>query len=575
MKWTEMALRLLRIALMIAIIGVVLFCGDYLSRSQVLAESPAQMEWSQTFGGEDSEHADSVQQTDDGGYIVAGTIESYGANQGDAWLIKTDAGGNEQWSRTFGESYYVAATFVEQTSDGGYIIASEIESYESGSYSSDVWLIKTNAEGDEQWSQTIGGTDDEGAHSVQQTSDGGYIIAGDTYSYGAGESNNLLLVKTDAGGHEQWSRIWAGSKSDVAWCVQQTSDGGYIVAGETMSYGVGDGDFWLIKTDAGGNEQWSRTFGGSDDDGARSVQQTSDGGYVIAGETSSYGAGGVDAWLIKTDAGGNEQWSRTFGVTDNEWAYSVQQTSDGGYIIAGQTYSYSTKDTDIWLIKTDAGGDEQWSLTFGGADTECAHSVQQTTDGGYIMAGNTASYGAGDGDFWLIKIAIPPPPDIPTLISPPDKDRIGLIGGITPTFQWSDVSDDSGVRYNLQVATHKDVTSTGEFVDPMLSVVGLVGTSYTLEETEALPYGTYYWIVQAVDEAENESDWTAPSSFQVGLLPLWGLVAIIVVLAMLLILLTRALVMRARSRATRLIEREKKEIIEMIDEALEEDKRSR
>jgi len=372
--------------------------------------SPVVKEWSKTFGGSGWDVANSVQQTSDGGYIIAGYTGSYGAGSDDAWLIKTDSSGKEEWSKTFGGSDYDEANSVQQTSDGGYIIAGRTNSYGAGYR--DAWLIKTDSSGKEEWSKTFGGSGWDVANSVQQTSDGGYIIAGRTNSYGAGDYD-AWLIKTDSSGKEKWSKTFGGSDYDEANSVQQTSDGGYIIAGRTNSYGAGPGDAWLIKTDSLGKEEWSKTFGGSGHDRANSVQQTSDGGYIIAGRTNSYGAGPGDAWLIKTDSEGNEEWSKTFGGSRYDGANSVQQTLDGGYIIAGYTESYGAS-SDAWLIKTDSSGKEEWSKTFGDPRwyhrDDRAHSIQQTSDGGYIIAGRTESYGAGDYDAWLIKLALTPPP---------------------------------------------------------------------------------------------------------------------------------------------------------------------
>jgi hypothetical protein len=230
----------------------------------------------------------------------------------------------------------------------------------------------TTSQGNEVWNKTFGGSDGDWGLSVQQTTDGGFIITGETSSYGAGDG-------------------------DV------TTDGGFIITGQTTSYGAGGIDIRLIKTDSQGNEMWSKTFGGADYDRGYSVQQTTDGGYIITGSTESYGAGDGDVWLIKTDSQGNEMWSKTFGGADYDRGHSVQQTTDGGYIITGSTESYGAGDADIWLIKTDSQGNEVWSKTFGGAEYDFGHSVQQTTDGGYIITGYTKSYGAGDADIWLIK----------------------------------------------------------------------------------------------------------------------------------------------------------------------------
>lgn len=350
--------------------------------------------WNKTFGGIFMDSASSVQQTTDGGYILAGSTQSYGAGEIDAWLVKTDATGNEMWNKTFGGTSNDFASFVQQTKDGGYIIAGETWSY-GGIIGA--WLVKTDAEGNERWNKTFGGRVDS-ANSVQQTSDGGYIIAG------------TLLIKTDANGSQQWSKTL--DERTLGSYVKQTSDGGYVLVGIKFSnnskpepdgtYGIQE-DAWLIKTDASGNEQWNRTLGGIHDDSVNSIEQTNDGGYILAGSTSSYGAGQNDAWLIKIDAKGNEMWNKTFGGMSYDYASSVQQTPDDGYILAGSTKSYGII-FDAWLIKTNASGNMQWSKIIGGAKGDSAESIQLTQDGGYIIAGYTSSYGEGMGDAWLIKV---------------------------------------------------------------------------------------------------------------------------------------------------------------------------
>ena len=218
----------------------------------------------------------------------------------------------------------------------------------------------------------------------------------------------ILAVGLISGCSKTFNKTFGGSGADYAYSVQQTTDGGYILAGYTASFGAGSIDAWLIKTDADGNKVWDKTFGGSGDDIAYAVQQTSDGGYILAGYTWLLGAW-YDAWLIKTDANGNKVWDKTFGGRRSDFAYAVQQTSDGGYILAGWTAgSYFVGNPYAWLIKTDANGNKVWDRTFGGrayggSSQEIANSVQQTSDGGYILAGSTYSIGAGDGDAWLIK----------------------------------------------------------------------------------------------------------------------------------------------------------------------------
>jgi hypothetical protein len=252
------------------------------------------------------------------------------------------------------------------------------------------------------WNKTFGGPGNDYGHSARETSDGGYVIAGSTDSYGSG-SGDVWLIKTDSSGNATWDKTFGGPSEDHGYSVQQTSDGGYVIAGSTDSYGAGSGDVWLIKTDSSGNATWDKTFGGSGVDWGHSVRQIPDGGYIIAGYTGSYGAGG-DAWLIKTDSSGNMAWNKTFGGSGDDYGHSVQQTSDGGYVIAGSTDSYGSGNDDVWLIKADSLGNAVWDKPLGGTDSDYGWSVQQTPDGGYIIAGYTGSYGAGGYDIWLIKV---------------------------------------------------------------------------------------------------------------------------------------------------------------------------
>jgi len=360
----------------------------------------AVVSFAKTYGGWSYDSATSVQQTSDGGYIVAGSTTSFGAGKRDIFLIKTDAEGNIIWAKTYGGTEDEFASSVQQTSDGGYIVAGWTNSFGTGSY--DFLLIKTDANGNIIWAKTYGGTDDDRAFSVQQTSDGGYIVAGSTWSFDA-VVYDAFLIKTDANGNIQWAKTYEVIALDNALSVQQTSDGGYIVAGYTVTISGVGADIFLIKTDEKGNIQWAKTYGGRSWDDASSVQQTSDGGYIVAGGTYSFGAGGRDIFLIKTDAKGNIIWAKTYGGTNDDGAFSVQQTSDGGYILAGETNSFGAGGVDIFLIKTDANGNIIWAKTYGRTNKDGASSVKQTSDGGYILAGTTISFGAGGADIFLIK----------------------------------------------------------------------------------------------------------------------------------------------------------------------------
>ena len=376
----------------------------------------ATMEWNKTFENLAPAFHDDVgycvKQTNDGGYIIVGeTRDDTPGHKSDVWLIKTDSNGVEEWNQTFGTTYAGwshpwndAGYSVEQTTpDGGYIIVGE--KYSGVTDSSDVWLIKTTSNGNEEWNKTYGGIEDDYGSCVAQTTDGGYIITGMTASYGAGDYD-VWLIKTDSNGDHDWDETYGGIYGEVGYCVEQTTpDGGYIIVGYTNSFDSGYYDVWLIKTDTWGIQDWNKTYGGAVDDEGRCVEQTSDGGYIITGYTNKTTYYTGDVWLIKTDQNGEHVWNQTFGGESDDEGYCVRETTDQGYIIGGFTTSYDDGDYDVWLIKTDEYGNKVWDYTYGGTNLDKGYWVEQTIDGGYIITGYTESYGYYDTrDVWLIKV---------------------------------------------------------------------------------------------------------------------------------------------------------------------------
>lgn len=222
--------------------------------------------------------------------------------------------------------------------------------------------------------------------------------------YDTTDSFDVYLIKTDASGNALWIRTYGGNSWDQGNSVQQTTDGGYIIAGYAQSYGAGNGDVYLIRTNANGDTLWTKTYGGTNVDDGLSVQQTSDGGFIIVGETVSFGAGNFDIYLIKTDSNGDTLWTRTYGGTNEDRGESVQETINGGYILLGETKSYGVGNLDIYVIKTNTNGDTIWTKTIGGAVNEWGRSIQQTSDNGYVIGGLTNSFGAGLVDVYLIKL---------------------------------------------------------------------------------------------------------------------------------------------------------------------------
>jgi len=252
------------------------------------------------------------------------------------------------------------------------------------------------------WARTFGGSNNDVAESIQQTSDGGYIVAGGTRSFGAG-GTDFLVIKLDNSGNQIWAKTFGGSNDDSVGFIQQTQDEGYIITGFTKSLGAGGQDCWVLKLDTNGNLVWDKLFGGAGNDSGYQVQQTQDGGYFIAGRNGSYGAGGYDFWALKLDANGNLLWEKVYGGTGNEWARSGQETNDGGYILVGPTNSFGVG-SDAWVLKLDSAGNKVWAKNYGEDGVDSPFYIQQTQDNGYIMTGYTTSFGAGGKDVWVLKL---------------------------------------------------------------------------------------------------------------------------------------------------------------------------
>lgn len=328
------------------------------------------------------------QQTSDGGYVIAG--ESYGgAGLTDVCVFKTDSFGSLMWAKKYGGQFFDAGLSVQQTDDGGYIIAGISTSFSNDTLE-DVYLIRTNAIGDTLWTKTYGGAGYQRGSSVQQTFDGGYIIGG---SY---------LIKADSNGAVTWTKGYDGTLGFYS--VQQTADSGYIVTGDGT--GVGNSsDVYLMKTDAFGTPLWSKTFGGLGIDRGSSVGKTTDGGYIITGQTFNVVQGFSRVYLIRTDSIGNASWTKAFGWTGHQGASSVQETIDGGFFITGgYSHGGSLSDTtQVYLIKTDTAGDTLWTKIFGGIYRVSARFGQQTADGGYVAMGFIQDNPMAYHDVYLIK----------------------------------------------------------------------------------------------------------------------------------------------------------------------------
>ncbi len=380
------------------VILIAVFLAVFLSSWPWTAAGQAPEEvWSKTLGGAGDDRGLSLCEVGDNGYILVGYTCSKGAGKRDLWMVKTDADGKQDWEKTFGGPGDDLGWSVLEIDDG-YVIAGTTEM--PGSGNKDVWLIKTDLDGDEGWSKTFGGPDDDWGVSLIEASGGGYVVVGVTESYGSGGMDGWV-IKTDIDGNKDWDKAFGATRDDQVTDVLKTRDGGYIIVGTTESYGSGGQDLWLIKIDPDGETVWDKTFGKGDDEAGCSVLETED-GYIVTGFTESRGSGSRDLWLIETDIDGGQRWDKTFGGADDDGGWSIQKTTDG-YIIAGYTGSKGAGDQDAWLIKVDQNGEAVWDKTFGGPGFDLARSFQETKDGGYVLIGWTEPSGSGGQDLWLMK----------------------------------------------------------------------------------------------------------------------------------------------------------------------------
>ncbi len=437
--------------------------------------------WAKAYGGNGWDSAfsvHSVRQTADGGFIVAGETDSFGAGSIDFLVLKLDTNGNISWQKTYGASGYDYAESIQQTVDGGYVVVGWTNSFGAGNY--DFLVLKLDANGNISWQKTYGGTLGDGAESIQQTSDGGYIVLGETDSFGA-ENGDFWVLKLDANGNVQWQKTYGGGLFDRARSIQQTSDSGYIMGGMTESFGAGSGDAWILKLDSNGNVQWQKTYGGSNFDGA-AIQQTSDGGYIMAGRTASFGAGSDDVWVLKLDTNGNVQWQKTYGGSGSEITPSIQQTSDGGYIVGGVTNFFGSGNDDIWVLKLDSNGDIPGCSIIGTSNAIVNNT--SATIGITTIAGINTSVSPETSTASVINtsLSITDICDFGNMLLSPNGAEV-VPSGSTYSIQW--VAPPEAARFDIGYSLDNGAVGTWKLIASNL-------TSYS-----------YNWTVPALDRNNN------------------------------------------------------------------------
>ncbi|PCJ87486.1 MAG: hypothetical protein COA57_04740 [Flavobacteriales bacterium] len=370
--------------------------------------SPGQSFSGLVHGGAKNDIGYSLALTNDGGYIVAGTSRSYGAGSEDIFVVKFTASGGLQWCKTIGFEHQDYLQKIIPTKDGNYALIGS--NWDGGTPNLSFYLAKISPAGELLWSNIYGGNHRDLAFSGKELPNGGFALVGYTRSYGL--LGDILFVKTDAGGNELWSENYGTEFKDYGFDVLPISDG-YILLGTTsgfyghvsVDFRAHDADILMVKTDMNGQEQWRLQHGDSAHDFGKSVLQADDGGYYIFGSSQNNSAGSFDMLLLKTDANGNELWSETYGGTDFEYGESIDVSPDNYLYLFGTTNTFGVNgDPDFYLVKTDLQGNEIWSLTIGGNGSDYGYEVVATPDSGCALAGSTSSFGQGQSDFYFIKL---------------------------------------------------------------------------------------------------------------------------------------------------------------------------
>ena len=386
--------------LLISIILIGLMLGVSIPVSADTTAIEPNVTWVQTYGRLlNDEWGSSVQQTSDGGYIVVGAKSTAFFDihsKRDVWLVKLDDNGLMQWEKTFGTRGNDMGNAVLQTSDNGFIITGSAEPI--GTEKGNLWIIKTDDQGNKQWDSILGVSSDfESGSMIIETDDSNYIVVGSVNTSGGGRGD-IWLLKIDAFGNKLWDKSFGDRGHNYADDVVETSDGFVILGSSWIPDETNGYDIWLLKTDKKGELLWDQIFDASDSDHGWSLDQCDDGGFIITGEKDH---GSDDkVWLIKTDENGNLAWDTSFPGRGD----SVQQTSDGGFIIAGYEIDPTPKDySNGLLIKTDGTGNLLWKKTLGGKENDFLYSIEQTADNGFIVVGGIYQTWF-DAGLWIMKL---------------------------------------------------------------------------------------------------------------------------------------------------------------------------
>lgn len=469
------------------LLGLLLVCSTCVTT--IAQPTAPEMIWNRTFGDFGFEKSNAITPTSDGGFILVHMSSSYGAGDFDRYVVKTDSDGILLWGFTYGGYDWDETWAVWECADAGLVMVGCTQSFGAGGW--DGYVSKIDAVGNELWSRTYGSDGGDCFYDGVATADGGCAFAGiyGTYGYGSGD---FYLVRADSEGDTLWTRTYGGYSGERAWAMAGTADGGFVLAGYSETYTAGGQDVYVVKTDSAGNAEWTRSVGGSGEEQARDIKQTADGGYIVAGFTVSPINGNKDLLLARLSAAGGVFWSRTYGGAGTDWAYTVIVDNDGGFIAGGTTDSYGAGFYDAWLIKTDSLGNLLWSQTYGGGATDEFSNMISCSDG-YVAIGATQSWGAGGWDFWMVRLR--------NTISPVSPLACGITTeyDLHPNYP-NPFNASTRIVFNLAQAGRSRIevyNALGQTVATPVDAVLPAGSHAVSFDAANLPSGTYFYRLHA------------------------------------------------------------------------------
>lgn len=363
--------------------------------------------WYRTFGGGDHDGGRSVVEVSTGGYACVGFTESSGAGSSDVWLVRTADDGSPLWTQTYGDIEYDSGFSIQEVAAGGFIILGETSNYGLGGR--DWFLIRVSSDGTFLWGHAYGRFYDDEVGSIIEVSGGDLALVGSIRAFGSHfDDADVWIMRTDYLGYEIWNYTHGGKFHDRGEDVIEVNAGGFAFVGTTYSYGAGDADVYLLRTEANGNLLWSRTYGSSGYETGQAVIEVSTGGFAIVGDVSPYGVNTRNMLLIRTDAFGNHLWNQTYGGSNYDGGYSLIEVSTGGFALVGNCQSYGAGARDLWIVRTDIDGTVLWNQTFGGVNADQGLSIIQVSSSDFVVLGTTSSYGGGANDLWLLQVTTLP-----------------------------------------------------------------------------------------------------------------------------------------------------------------------